>query len=311
MNKHNNFVSFSKKISSSNWEHGNRVLYFSIFVCFSIFYFYHYSHGYVVSSDSEAYSEWADILIELNFNFYKYFSQNTFINPNYIYTIPVLLIALLKILFEIKWQLAFMNLNLLLLFFSLILFSKSLLLLNVRPLVISFAMPILLLSVDLLIWPRYILTDMIFSFLILLLIYVIIKSIIFNKFNYLNLLILITIIYLTRPTSLPFIFAILSFIGLTKIKYNYSQKFILFSTFLIILIIPFIYSIIFEFMNIYLVEKPQALFLIEMVKKGMIIHDRPETWVNVPNSFFDLAILYLLDLSLFLILMLNLFQQFT
>ena len=95
-----------------------------------------------------------------------------------------------------------------------------------------------------------------FIFLILLLIYVIIKSIIFNKFNYLNLLILITIIYLTRPTSLPFIFAILSFIGLTKIKYNYSQKFILFSTFLIILIIPFIYSIIFEFMNIYLVEKP-------------------------------------------------------
>ena len=56
-----------------------------------------------------------------------------------------------------------MNLNLLLLF-SLILFSKSLLLLNVRPLVVSFAMPILLLSVDLLTWPRYILTDMIFSF---------------------------------------------------------------------------------------------------------------------------------------------------
>ena len=65
-----------------------------------------------MSSDSESYSEWADILIELNFNFYKYFSQNTFINPNYIYTIPVLLIALLKILFEIKWQFAFMNLNL-------------------------------------------------------------------------------------------------------------------------------------------------------------------------------------------------------
>ena len=220
---------FLKLIFSPDWEHGNKILYFSIFICFFIISYYHYSLGFIMSSDSEAYSEWADILIELNFNFYKYFSQNTFINPNYIYTIPVLLISLLKIFFEIKWQLAFMNLNLLLLFFSLILFSKSLLLLKVRPLVVSFAMPILLLSVDLLTWPRYILTDMIFSFLILLLIYVIIKSIIFNKFNYLNLLILITIIYLTRPTSLPFIFAILSFIGLTKIKYNYSQKFILFS----------------------------------------------------------------------------------
>ncbi len=294
MNKHNNFVSFSKKISSSNWKHGNRVLYFSIFVCFSIFYFYHYSHGYVVSSDSESYSEWADILIELNFNFYKYFSQNTFINPNYIYTIPVLLIALLKILFEIKWQFAFMNLNLLLLFLSLILLSKSLSLLKVRPLIISFVMPMLLLSVDLLIWPRYILTDTIFSFLVLLIIYVTIKGIVYRKFNYFNLLFSIALIYLTRPTSLPFIFSIIAFIGLTKIKYNFSKKFILISIFFLIMFIPILYSSIFEFMNTFLSEKPQALFLIEMVEKGMIIHDRPETWVEAPNSFFDVAILYLI-----------------
>ena len=44
--------------------------------------------------------------------------------------------------------------------------------------------------------------------------------------------------------------------------------------------IPILYSSIFEFMNTFLSEKPQALFLIEMVEKGMIIHDRPETWVE-------------------------------
>ena len=57
--------------------------------------------------------------------------------------------------------------------------------------------------------------------------------------------------------------------------------------------IPILYSSIFEFMNTFLSEKPQALFLIEMVEKGMIIHDRPETWVDAPNSFLDVALLYL------------------
>ena len=143
----------------------------------------------------------------------------------------------------------------------------------------------LLLSVDLLIWPRYILTDTIFSFLVLLIIYVTIKGIVYRKFNYFNLLFSIALIYLTRPTSLPFIFSIIAFIGLTKIKYNFSKKFILISILFLIMFIPILYSSIFEFMNTFLSEKPQALFLIEMVKKGMIIHDRPETWVEAPNSF--------------------------
>lgn len=292
MNKCNNFIFYFKVIFSSNWRHGNKILYISIFACISVIFYHHYNIGYVISSDSLSYSKWSDILIKLNFNFYKYFTQNTFIAPNYIYTIPVLIIALLKIFFETEWQIVFMNLNLLLLFFSLILFSKSLLLLKVRPLIISFAMPVLLMSVDLLTWPRYLLTDMIFSFLIMLLIYVMIKSIVNEKINYFYLSFLITLIFFTRPTSLPFIFAILSYVGLSKIKYSYSRKFILISTLILILIVPMIYSIIFQLMNIFLLHTPKALFLIEMVNQGMIIHDRPETWVDAPNSFFEVALLY-------------------
>ena len=29
-----------------------------------------------------------------------------------------------------------------------------------------------------------------------------------------------------------------------------------------------------------------------MVKTGMIIHDRPETWLDPPNSFFDIIYIY-------------------
>jgi hypothetical protein len=279
-----------KKIFSTDWKYGIKCLYFSTIVSLLIIAYYNINSGIVISSDSKTYSEWADILIKLNFNLYNYYSQNTFINPNYIYTIPVLLIAILKVIFGTEWQIAFFYVNLVLLIFSIIIFSKSLQLLKVRPLIISFAMPILTLSVDLLTWPRYILTDVMFSFLVLLLIFIMIKDIVNKQQSYLYILLMIILIYLTRPTSLPFIFAIVSFIGLNKLKY--SKRFILTSFLTLIIFMPFLFAIIFKFMTTYLSDVPQVLFLIEMVNAGMVIHDRPETWIGAPSSFFDLAYLY-------------------
>ena len=69
-----------------------------------------------MSPDSNSYSEWADKLIELKFNLFNYYSQNNFINPNYLYTIPVLIIALIKVLFGAEWQSFFMYFNLSLVF---------------------------------------------------------------------------------------------------------------------------------------------------------------------------------------------------
>ena len=279
-----------KKIFSTDWKYGIKSLYFSTIVSLLLIAYYNINSGIVISSDSKTYSEWADILIKLNFNLYNYYSQNTFINPNYIYTIPVLLVAILKVIFGTEWQIAFFYVNLILLIFSIIIFSKSLQLLKVRPLIISFAMPILTLSVDLLTWPRYILTDVMFSFLVLLLIFIMIKDIVNKQQSYLYILLMIILIYLTRPTSLPFIFAIVSFIGLNKLKY--SQRFILTSFLTLIIFMPFLFAIIFKFMTTYLSDVPQVLFLIEMVNAGIVIHDRPETWIGAPSSFFDLAYLY-------------------
>ena len=297
MNKYNNFINILKEIFSSDWKYGGSVLYFLLTICVLAISYYHLSIGYIMSSDSQSYSEWADILIKLNFNLYKYYSQNTFINPNYIYTIPVLVIALLKILFGTEWQMAFLYFNLTLIIFSIIIFTKCLLLLKVRPLIISLAFPILTLSVDLLIWPRYMLTDMIFSFLVLLLILIMIKDIVSKELSYFSLLIMIVMIFLTRPTSIPFIFAIIFFIGLTKIIY--SSKFIIKFILTLILFVPFIFAIIFQLMETYMPDVPQIILLSEMVNVGMVIHDRPETWIGVPKSFFDLAYLYFIRFVFF------------
>ena len=127
------FKFFLKEIFSDNYKYGNIFLYFTILISFLLIAYYNLNNEFVMSSDSGQFSRWADILITLNFNLYNYYVQNTFINPNYLYTIPIVLIAIFKLIFETTWQSAFVIFNLILVLFSLILFSKSLLLLKVRP----------------------------------------------------------------------------------------------------------------------------------------------------------------------------------
>lgn len=289
-----NYITFLKKIASPDWKIKNRYFYFIILLCFAIIAYYNLSIGFHMSSDSVRYSLSADILIKLNFNLFDYYSQKTIsdINSSYIYTIPVLLISLSKFFFGIEWQNAFMTLNLTLVFFSLIIFLKTFLILKIRPLIIFLAIPILVFSVDILTWPRYILTDTVFSFFIFLGVYYLIKSIVNQKFYYFFIILLMVLIYLTRPTSLPFIFGFIIFYIILTFKINYSPRLILLIIFSLFIVTPFIFATLYELMNTYLNTSPKVLFLIKMVDIGMIIHDRPETWIHSPNSFLEIVYLY-------------------
>ena len=286
------YIEIIKEIFHADWQHGFKILYFTIFLCSSLIAYYNFSKGFVMSSDSGQFSRWADDLIRLEFNLYLYYSQNTFINPNYIYSIPIILIAILKKFWGVEWQNAYIAINLFLVFFSLIFFSKSLLILKVRPVIISIGILILTLSVDLLVWPRYVLTDTIFSFLIILSVHLIIKSIVKKKVNYYYILLVITLIFLTRPSSIPFISVIIFFIIISKFQIKFSYKLISLIFISLCIITPFILAMFHQLMEVYLIDNPRASFLIGMVKKGMIIHDRPDTWIDSPKSFIDIAHLY-------------------
>jgi hypothetical protein len=102
---------------------------------------------------------------------------------------------------------------------------------------------------------------------------------------------MITLILLTRPTSIPFIVAIIFFI-LVFNNNNYNKNLIILIIFSIIVLTPFILAICYQFMENNLSENRKVISLIKMVQAGMIIHDRPETWVESPETFFDLTYLY-------------------
>lgn len=296
-----NYETLIKKIFSVQWKYGTKILYLTILISISLISYYHLSKGFVMTGDSFWYSEAADDLIKLDFKLHIYYFQNTHTIPSFFYTFPVLLIALSKLSFGAEWQNAFMILNLILVFFSLILFSKSLLLLKVRPLVISLAIILMTLSSDLLTWPRYILTDIIFSFLVTTIVYLIIKSIIKEKSYFFLINLLIILMILTRPTSLAFILAIFCFILILKFQVNFNPKLILLFIFSLFIFIPFILAILHQLMEFYLSSNLKVFFLIDMVHDGMIIHDRPETWIDSPNTFFDIVNLYFMRLIYFFI----------
>ena len=309
-----------KEILNPRWKYGTTILYLVILISFSFIAYYNFNIGFRMSPDSMTYSKWADNLIRLNFNLIEYYKQNSFINPNYIYTIPILLIAFFKIIFGSAWQLIFMIFNLILVFFSFVLFSKSLLILKVRPLVISLGFLPLIISIDLLTWPRFILTDTIFLFIVLAVVFLIIKIIVKKTFYIYFLSFLMVLLFFTRPTSFPYIFAVIIFISFSKISINYTPKFIVFIIFLIFVFTPFIFAFIYQFIEIYLNNNPRAIFIIDKVESGIIIHDRPETWVDSPKTYFELVNLYFKRLFFFFTPylknfslihnLLNLFQSF-
>ncbi len=287
-----------KNIFSTQWKYGNMLLYIAIVVCFTLIAYYHLNSGYSMSTDSKRFSRWADDLIRLDFNLYEFFSIDINFNmPSlFFYSVPVVFIALCKVIFVNEWQFAFLILNLSFVFFSLIIFVKSLLLINVRPVLISLTLPLIVASVDILIWPKFILSDMIYAFLVLLSVYFIIKGIIKDKINYLELSIIIFLLLASRPSSISAVFAILSFIIISKFPIFMKQKNILLFILIIFISTPFLLGLVYLFIEFYFDNIAKVDFYTDMVKNGMIIHDRPETWVNQPKNFIDIVYIYFLRL---------------
>ena len=164
---------------------------------------------------------------------------------------------------------------------------------------IAFTLLTLTLSVDLLTWPRYILTDTIFSFFVLLTVYLIVRSIIREKFYFFFLISLTIIMFLTRPTSLPFIMSIWIFILLFKSQLNYTPRFIILLIFLLAIIIPIIFSVLHHLMEIYLAGNIQVDYILKFANKGIVVLARPETFIQPPINFIDNVYLYLIKIIIF------------
>jgi len=287
---------FMKKFLILDTDLSKKKLYFFALFCFIIIALYNLSSEYVMSSDSQRFSRWADNLIELNFSLNSFYNiEKASHRPHlFFFSVPVILIALCKFFFVSEWQSAFVLFNLFFLLLSIIFFLKSLLIIGIRPIFIVLTLPLIVISVDMLVWPRYILSDISYVFLVMLATYFVIKGICKNKILYSKLFLIIFLLLASRPTSIPIVFAILFFVLILKYQIFLSHKNILLFILIVFLFMPLLMSLAYLYLDNNFNEFTQIKFLINMVKMGMIIHDRPETWVDIPDGFMDIVYLYFL-----------------
>jgi hypothetical protein len=244
--------------------------------------------GAVMSPDSHTYSSYADILINLEFNYFLYFESNS-LGRLVPITLPVTLIAILKIISPSGWMEYFIYVNTLFIFITFYFFQKAMQSVKIHNIVIGFCCFLLILSADFLTWPRYILTDTIYASLSFLLIYITmsVKNFDFKKISI--WLLCGFLLAFTRPTAMPILAVSIFLMFIYKIKLNPKVMMLMF------LISFFSSALIYAVFASNLANNTNLSegidHLMNFAKSGVVIHDRPDTYINISNDisgFFKL-----------------------
>ena len=223
-----------------------------------------------------------------------YYDDLSFDVPPFLYTIPVVIIAIFISIFNEQWAIAYQALNLVALFFTLFLYVKITLHLNVRQWLISLSLLAFIVSVDYLLWPRYILTDTIFAAMVMLAIYAAVVGA-NNLLGYYALIVFSSFLLLfSRPSSASYIVVFLFFVFLADL----SQRILIKKTLFLRLGILTLFSS--AFYSIVVMAHASGVFesnLLEFwrpwIERGVVIDSRPETYIAYEATYLGTAKLHL------------------
>jgi hypothetical protein len=234
--------------------------------------------GSIQSLDTKNFMDFADRLISHQFNLFSYYSSSYW--GAFFYTLPVAIIAILKLIMNDQWVTGYLITNLAALFFTLFLYIKIAFYLGIRKWLISASLLIFLVSTDFLLWPRYILTDTLFVSLVMLAIYAVTTRTSNYYPSYIFIIISLFLLLVTRPSSLPYI-AVFLFFAFTP---SMSQKMLVKKTLFVrlgsfILLSSVFYSIIIMANTSGIIESATIDHWYKYVEEGAIIHERPETYI--------------------------------
>jgi hypothetical protein len=250
--------------------------------------------GSVLSPDTGSYIRWADLLISYQFNYYRFYTDIEFFTPPFFYTLPVTLFAVLKLAMNDQWIVGYQIANLVALFFALFLYTKIACYLEIRKWLIAVSLLVFLVSIDFLLWPRYILTDTLFVLLVMLAIFAVTTRI--NKHYSSRILItaLLLLLLIARPSSIPYIAVLLFFVYMPSL----SQKMLVNKTLFLrlgicILLSSVFYSIVIMANASGFIESDTIDYWNKWVEKGVVIDSRPETYIIYEATYLGTAKLHL------------------
>lgn len=250
-------------------------------------------YALILSPDSSTYIRWADLLIGHRFNLLAYYDDNQFVSSPVFYTLPVGIIALLKVAIGVHWERIFFAINILALIATIEIFRRSARLLGISALAVAGTLPLFSFT-DFILWPHYLLTDTIFAALVMASVYATLLTIC-NKKGFLIPIVYCALLFLARPSSPPFVFAILLFLVVCRFYFfAIGTVRLLVFLFFMLLATAFIYGYVFEILLSRPSGSEQLMFIGQMIRKGIVIHDRPDTFVAWNPTVFNIARIFLL-----------------
>ena len=265
-----------------------------VLVCF-VLCSYNWQQTLFLSPDSHTYIRWAELLVSHDFNFSAYLRDNNFFTPPIFYLLPVTIIAGLKSISTDNWQTLFQAINTAALATCLWVYYRIAIQVRLRRWLVATSLVILMSCVDFLVWPHYLLSDMLFAMLVMILIGLHTTQT-SEKYPRPSILVLTLLVLLARPSSVPFVGAVILF-WIVRSRAIDSKK-------LAILVLGTIIAatVLFVALVSYGIEHPgnsQVEFITKLASEGIVVHDRPDTWLAPPDSVGSIATLYVIRTAYF------------
>ena len=273
----------------------------SIILAGIIWAFWILKKGVKFSPDSGSYSYLGDLLIKYDFNYFNFLANTEDVAPIALYSAWVSIVAISKVILSDKWGVGIVVINYIAAIYILVLTLKITNLVNRNFVSIIFASLALICCYEFFMWTHYVLSDILFaaiSFSIIFLSISLFQEPTRPQKRIASGLILFAIALFFRPASPPlvvFIFLAILFGFFFKLGSSDENKrnrlifgLTLFSCIAIISVLFFHSHIMLEPENWpFSFFKTWIAILANDYKLGVVVFDRPETFLSIPTNIFD------------------------
>lgn len=248
--------------------------------------------GFHWAPDSFVYDEISNLLLNVNLNLFSYLNQYDYVNQSYANLFPIYYVAILKLIIPNSWEVFIFFTNIVLLVGCFYLFYRTSRSLGISHISTSLVFIIFPACIEFTTWPRYYLTDIAYSFFVMLAVHLFLAKKNTRNYIYFPLICM----FFTRLVAPAYIFSLLLYKFLVnKIR---SLKDLGFLLLLLISVSLIIYTILIKYIdNFSEIKEGQIYIVIELLKSGWVIHDRVD--YIFPNTFSHIEILTIVSLRFF------------
>jgi len=267
----------------------NKIFYIYVSILVTILAGINLAFGPYTSPDTNTYDKLSSILLYSGFNYIELLKNQPIVLI--LYTFPLTLFAIVKSFFPENWKFIIILINCFSILGIILTVIRMAKYSNAKNWLIAVSLFGYILFYDFFVWPHYVLTDTIYSFILIINFWFIVKFCdrpIIN-FSLIKIIILLLILFFTRPTSTPVIFYLVAmllyyFINKNMIIKNQSIKITILFCSSIVIIMAFIVNL-----NINgVISSEELKFITGFIKDGVIIHDRPETYILFNNDYISI-----------------------